>query len=77
VHKGALTGKRAAIVTGAARDLHQHATLESAVLAHLESGVLGQIVSCTKDWCKLKIKGIKGYLRKSDFWGAYPDETFD
>ena len=77
MHKSALSGKRMAIVTGGMRDLHDDANLQSAVVAHLESVAVGQLLSCTKDWCKLKFDGTKGYLPKTDFWGAYPAETFD
>ena len=77
VHKSALSGKRSAIITGSLRELHNDTDEKSAALAHLEVGSTGQLVSCAKDWCKLKFNGIKGYLRKSDFWGAYPGEIFD
>jgi SH3-like domain-containing protein len=77
VHKMALSGKRAALVTGATHDLHKRDDVESAVVAHLEAGAVGQLLSCSKAWCKLKFEGIKGYLPKTDFWGAYPNETFD
>jgi SH3-like domain-containing protein len=77
VHKSALSGKRSAIITGSMRELHSDTNPQSPVLAHLEVGSSGQLVSCAKDWCKLKFNGIKGYLRKTDFWGAYPNEVFD
>ena len=76
VNRNGLSGKRAAIVTGV-RDLHDDSDDASAVVAHLEDGATGQLLSCKKEWCRLKFEGIKGYLRKTDFWGAYPDETFN
>lgn len=80
VHKNEISGKRAVIVTGTAAALHElrdSPTDTADVKAHLETGVTGQLLSCNIEWCKLKFDGIKGYLRKSDFWGAYPYETFD
>jgi SH3-like domain-containing protein len=76
-HKTELTGKRAAIVTGGIRELRDDRDEQSQVVAHLEPGAVGQLVSCTQDWCKIKFDGVKGFLRKVDFWGAYPNETFD
>jgi SH3-like domain-containing protein len=79
-HKTELTGKRSATVTGAAgtvRELRDSRDDQSAILAHLQPGAEGQLISCQADWCKLKFDGIKGYLHKSDFWGAYTNETFD
>lgn len=77
VHKTEITGKRMAIVTGGQHDLHETAEDASPVTAHLEAGVIGQISSCQRDWCKLKFEGAKGYLRKTQFWGAYPAEVFE
>ncbi len=72
-----LTGKRMAVVTGSAQDLRDGRGEDSGVVAHLEPGALGQLLSCERDWCKIKFEGAKGYLRKSAFWGAYPEEKFD
>jgi SH3-like domain-containing protein len=77
VHKSAISGKRSAIITGALRELRKDPDAQSSVLAHLEMGSTGQLMSCAKDWCKLKFNGIKGFLPKTHFWGAYPNEVFD
>jgi SH3-like domain-containing protein len=77
VNKTELTGKRTAIVTGGIRNLHDERNDQSATLAHLEAGVIGQIIFCEAVWCKVKFDGIKGYLPKTGFWGAYPNEVFD
>jgi SH3-like domain-containing protein len=76
-HKTELTGKRTAIVTGGVRELRDGRDDQAEIVAHLEAGAIGQLISCTPEWCKLKFDGIKGYLRKTDFWGAYANETFD
>jgi SH3-like domain-containing protein len=83
VHKNALSGKRTAIVTGNLRDLLESSDAPTTtrapatIVAHLEPGAVGQILSCTKEWCRLKFEGIKGYLTKSDFWGVEPNEEFN
>jgi SH3-like domain-containing protein len=80
IHKTELTGKRAVIVSGAAgsmRELRDSRDDQAAINAHLQAGAVGQLLACTPEWCKLKFDGVKGYLRKTDFWGAYPNETFD
>jgi SH3-like domain-containing protein len=77
VHKSALSGKRMALTTGTPHDLYDSTNPQAAVVAHLEQGAMGQITACAKDWCKLKFEGVKGYLHKSDFWGAEPGEVFD
>jgi SH3-like domain-containing protein len=77
VHKNALTGKRAAIVTGSLRELRRNPDVGAALAAHLEAGAVGQLLSCAKNWCKLKFDNVKGYLPKTEFWGAYESEVFD
>jgi len=77
VNKTELTGKRSMIVTGSTQELRDKADDTSDIAAHLEIGAIGQLASCAQDWCKIKFDGAKGYLHKSQFWGAYPNETFD
>lgn len=77
VHKSSLSGKRMAIVTGAPRDLLDNDKDGARVMAHLDTGAVGQVVSCSEVWCRLKFDGIKGYLRKEQFWGVYPNEAFN
>ncbi len=77
VHKTELSGKRAAIVTGKPIDLVSEPSDTAIVMAHLDVGAVGQITSCAKDWCKLKFDDVKGYLRKTSFWGAYPGEILE
>ncbi|MGE3623346.1 MAG: SH3 domain-containing protein [Bdellovibrionales bacterium] len=77
VHKNALSGKRSAIVSGSSRQLRRDPDANAAVTAHLEPGAVGQILSCARDWCKLKFQGTRGYLQKTEFWGAYEEETFN
>jgi SH3-like domain-containing protein len=40
--------------------------------------VVAQIAECGPDnWCRMAVKGYKGWLRRDDFWGTYPDEVFE
>jgi SH3-like domain-containing protein len=77
VNKTELTGKRGLVITGGVHELRDDRDDKAATLAHVEAGAIGELVSCVPDWCKVKFDGIKGYLRKTDFWGAYQGETFN
>lgn len=77
IHKNELTGRRMAIVTGQARDLRKSDAADATPLARVEVGAIGQIVKCDLVWCKINFDGTKGFLSKSDFWGAYEKEKFD
>jgi SH3-like domain-containing protein len=77
ISKVELTGRRHAVVQGGSRELRRRSDDDSAVVAHVEEGAVGQITSCERVWCKVKFDGAKGFLRKEHFWGAYPEEVFD
>jgi SH3-like domain-containing protein len=77
VHKNALSGHRAALVIAKKDELRDDDNDQAPIVAHLGKGAVGQLVKCSQDWCKLKFGSVKGWLRKSSFWGAYPTETFD
>ncbi len=77
VHKTALTGKRTAIVTGTMRDMRRKDEADSPIVAHVEVGATGQILSCKAVWCHVRFGDVKGWLRKTEFWGAYPAEVVD
>jgi SH3-like domain-containing protein len=75
VHQTNLSGKRSAIVTGDVRDLRRDGDPRASVIARIEPGVVGQLLDCHGTWCRVEFDGQKGYLAKSEFWGAYPNET--
>lgn len=74
VLRGMITGKRMALIHGATRNLLKDGDPSAPTVARLENGAMGKILSCKKDWCKIEFENVKGYLRKSEFWGAYKDE---
>lgn len=79
MHQSLLSGKRTLIVTGATRTLRRDADTGSRAVARVEAGVVGRLLSCPdgKIWCRVEVDGFEGWLRKIEFWGAYPDEVVD
>ena len=77
VHKSSLSGKRGAVVNSTLRDLRKQDNADAPIVAHIEPGATGQLLSCAATWCRVKFGGIKGYLLKTEFWGAYANEVFD
>ena len=75
VHERMLTGKRAVIVRGGVRPLFQQPDPAAAVIARAEPGVIGRLVECRGIWCKIETSEATGWMRRSDVWGVYPDET--
>jgi SH3-like domain-containing protein len=45
------------------------------VVAKLQAGVLANVKTCDRTWCAVFGDGFEGFIRQSDLWGVYPDET--
>jgi SH3-like domain-containing protein len=71
-----LSSKRTAIVTEKQRALHEDPLETSRIVAYADPGVIGKLLSCDGQWCRLDVKGYKGWLPRDQFFGAYPDENF-
>ena len=72
-----LTGKRNALVKDARRALRSTAETGAPAVALLDPGVIGRLLECAGEWCRLDVQGYKGWLRKDEFFGAYPEERFE
>lgn len=73
-HKSMLSGRRTIMIQGDVRTLRREATEDSPAVARAEPGVVGRIDSCDGAWCRVEISGFEGWLKRDEFWGAYPDE---
>lgn len=76
VHKNMLTGKRTMLVTGDVRTLRMAPDKTSIPIIRVEPGVIGELLECEKEWCRVEINKSKGWLPKVHFWGAYTKEEF-
>ncbi len=78
VHKTMLEGKRNAMIKGkTAQILRIDHEKDAKPLLKAEPMVVGKIVECEKDWCRIQIDGRKGWLPKSTLWGVYADEVIE
>lgn len=81
VYHSLLSGKRSAVVVPALKadlvPLYEKADVEAAVIARLQSGVLGSLKSCNGRWCEFSGKNFSGYIQQERLWGAYPNEKVD
>jgi len=77
VHEATLTGRRTFMVQGADATLRAEPNDDAAPVAVLKVGVIGRIRSCEAGsaWCRLQVGEYHGFLRRSQFWGALPDEV--
>jgi len=69
-----LSGKRTGIITETRRTLRAHPDPAARAIAELDPGVIGRLMECDGDWCRLNVKGYEGWLKREEFWGVYPNE---
>jgi SH3-like domain-containing protein len=74
VHQSMLDGRRTARITGADRELRGEPAEDASVVARLSSGVIGRLLECEAAWCEIDAEGYRGWLKRDEFWGTYPDE---
>jgi SH3-like domain-containing protein len=78
VHQSMLSGRRTGIVIGdAPRPLRRDPQADSVALALVEPGVLAQLLKCGAAWCRVDLKGRRGWLPRTDVWGLYEREAWD
>jgi hypothetical protein len=65
VHQSLLTGKRSFIIPAKAASLHKTPAKAAEVVAKLEPEVMGEIRSCSGDWCRVRAAGVSGWLERT------------
>lgn len=77
-----LSGRRTALVApwakkGGTVPLYGRRSTSSAVVARLEPGVLGSLLSCDGEWCNLSLDSVTGWIEQVKLWGVYENETIE
>lgn len=76
VHKQMLQGKRFAQVVRGTGVLRRSPEAKGTPVLRVEKNVIGRLLECEKDWCRMQVAGRKGWIEKKHIWGAYPKEEF-
>ena len=79
VHQATLTGRRDFIVEGKEHALRSAAAETAPPVAMLKPGVIGHIRDCEagKQWCEMQVGEYRGWLKREDIWGTFPDEAIN
>lgn len=77
VHQSMLAGRRSLVVTGAIRTLRRDPDTNAQAVAQAKPGVMGALLKCVGAWCQVDLKGWRGWLKRDEFWGVYPNETVE
>jgi SH3-like domain-containing protein len=75
VYERMVTGRRTILVRGQVRALHEQPRTDAEIVARAEPGVIATLIECDGAWCRVETGGIKGWLRRDEIWGVYPDEV--
>jgi SH3-like domain-containing protein len=77
VHYALLSGVRSAIISADLADFRMQPEPASAVRFQAERGVIGRLLACAPDWCRMNVQGERGWVEKSALWGVIPGEILE
>jgi SH3-like domain-containing protein len=78
VHTSMLSARRTAVVSGGLQPLRRTSEDHGDLIARLEPDVVVSIQKCpTGSYCRVKVKGMQGWVRRDHLWGVYPDEVLE
>lgn len=77
-----LSGRRTVLVSPWSKGtesvtMYERRSTGASAVAQLQSGVLGNIVSCDGEWCELTVDGYSGYVEQDKLWGVYRGEEIN
>lgn len=77
VHYSLLSGARTVLVTQDMAEVRNAPEDSAPVVAQAELGVIGRVLECDSDWCRLSLDGTRGWVLKSALWGVMADEIIE
>ncbi len=77
VMQGMLTAKRSVMIRGEIRTLRRDPQTTGRPVARAEPGVVAKLLRCRDDWCEVDAGDYRGWLKRSEVWGIYPNERLE
>lgn len=79
VHQSMLGAQRTAVVLGRDRTLRAESESQSSALAKLQPEVIVRLLYCAESdgWCRVRVSGFEGWLRRVEVWGIRDTETIE
>jgi len=75
VHQSMLQSRRTVLVGGEGATVRRDPQDDARPVARLEPGVIANLESCGALWCVVAAEDARGWLRRDQVYGVYPDET--
>lgn len=77
VHYALLSGVRSVLVATDMAEFRTKPDARADVVFQAEQGVVGRLMECQPDWCRVNVQGEKGWIAKSALWGVEPGEVVE
>ena len=77
VNYSLLSGARSVLVSQDMAEFRTDPEDRAAVAYQAELGVIGRLLECAPDWCRISVEGAKGWVRKTALWGVDPAEVVE
>ena len=75
IHSSLLSSRRTVMIKDEIAELRRTPDNDARVVLRAEPGVVGDLLDCEEDWCRVDIQGRRGWLRRDAFWGVLPEEV--
>jgi SH3-like domain-containing protein len=75
IHVSLLANERGAVVVGSGHaEVRADEAMDASIIAQVEPGVVGRVVSCGANSCRLDFSELEGWIERTRIWGVYADE---
>ena len=75
IHSSLLSSRRTVMIKDRIAELRRTPSDDARVVLRAEPGVVGVLLDCEEDWCRVDVEGRRGWLRRDAFWGVLPGEV--
>jgi SH3-like domain-containing protein len=77
IHTSMIAGRRYAVIVGGQATLFKRPGNKAyKVVAFADPDLVVRILSCSPGWCRIEVKGHKGWVERDYLWGLYASELF-
>ncbi len=76
IHYSLLSGVRTVLVTQDMAQAFATPDKTAAVVYQSEMGVVGKLLQCIPDWCRISVEGQKGWMLQTALWGVTAGEIY-
>ena len=77
IHRAMLSGRRTVIVKRGLSILRSEPDPSALAVARVEESVIGRVLECASEWCRLEVAERRGWIRRVHIWGIRAEEVLN